>query len=158
VSAWQHPTDRCPFCGQDILLRPEVTADIRLVYVQYCPACDAGEAMLTAGFAAMLDENSLWAPSEQPATVVSLGDRTAAAAPLAARAANSDVDLWWDGDSDRADQSLRGLEARWAAFAPADADEDDDEPMAADGSFSFGTEELPQRRQRRFGLRPRQSA
>jgi len=187
VSAWQHPTDSCPACGQDILLRPEVTYDIRMVYVRYCPRCDAGEPVVAprehAASSWSIDADTFWTPAPAGSRSAGLqGSETAsngvaATSAAAATPANgrfdrrqSGLELWWNGAGDDAagvdgarsaddpDRARTRMDERWAAFAANDTfddDRDDDEmPMAAEGSFSFGTEDIGRHRRVRFA-RPR---
>ena len=170
VSAWQHPTDRCTACEQDILLRPEITPDLRLLYVRYCPRCDASEPVATPRerVPARELEAAIWGANREPAPPREPIDAGAVAAnmwtlPPGQTASRKGMDLWWDGDADRNDGQLTGSDARWARFAAGDRgdlDDEDETPLAADGTFAFGGDNVGKRRRskRRSPLRLRQSA
>jgi hypothetical protein len=175
VSAWQHPLERCPACGQDILLRPEVTSDARLIYVRYCLVCDAGEAVPTPRARppwadVSIDAGSLWANTERPLQAVEVEVSAAAASPQPSPShrpsrAGGDapspggLDLWWDGPDGgrhRNADAPDSLDERWARFVAGEDEDDDDMPLAAKGAFAFGSEDIPRRRWSK--LRLRQSA
>jgi hypothetical protein len=66
------------------------------------------------------------------------------------------VDLWWDGEGGRS-----GIDARWARFAAdgSRGEDDDETPVAAEGTFSFNVEvSTPRRRRSLLPHRLRQSA
>jgi hypothetical protein len=177
VSAWQNPTDACLKCGQDILLRPEITSDVRMIHVRYCPRCDGGEPIVESGERPRrmrMDAELIWGnrtdgpnpPLQHAASAHGAGSGSAGAAASRHHGAQDGVDLWWDGDgagSPRHGQ-LTGMDARWARFAAdgsgGSSDDDDDEmSMASEGSFSFDVDG-GRRRRARFALphRVRQSA
>ena len=120
MSAWQNPTDSCLHCGQDILLWPEVTPDVRMMYVRYCPHCDAGEPTGTPADRPQpmrLDADEIWGRSVRrermfEGTPVPAADPGPAKGPAPVVAGQIGVDLWWDGDGSR-----KGIDARWARFA-----------------------------------------
>jgi hypothetical protein len=163
MTAWQHPTDQCEACGQDILLWPEITPDARLTYVRYCPRCDAGEPVVEPRQRVQwndtaADTESSWfaaGPSPQPVAATAASSRARYAATESPRARHDvpqrDLDLWWDGSDGGGRHRSDDLDAKWARFV-ASSDEDDDDMAASEGSFAFGGEDAP-RRKRRFGLR-----
>jgi hypothetical protein len=140
VNAWQHPLEQCGACGQDILLHPEITPDLRMVYVRQCSGCSPA----MDGPDASSDEER----------------GRAEAAPAYGVIAYEGIvggDPWSDDDPD--------MDARWEAFAArAEGDElDADQLDAADepseGSFVFAMEERGRRRIRlRLPQRLRQPA
>jgi len=149
VTAWQNPTDDCAACGAGLLLYPEVTPDVRLIYVSYCPRCDAGEpepVRWEHSSAVSAGPEIFW---DRPAAPSEPVRRLAAVATHAARHGDDDagggLDLWWESGAKHA----RTMESRWAAFGPAEGSDDEDEfPLAAEGTFSFAS---PGKRKRRFG-------
>ncbi len=174
MSAWQHPTDLCAACEQDILLRPEITPDLRLHYVRYCPRCDGSEpvAQPRERVPAEQLEAAIWGANREPAPARAPIDARAVAASMWTEpprgASRNGMDLWWDGEDAGGARELTGTDARWAKFAAADVREidevsDDDEdaiPLTADGTFAFGADDTGKRRRskRRSPLRLRQSA
>ena len=172
MSAWQHPLERCDACGQDILLRPDITNDARLTYVQYCPRCDADEPVVTRRERAPWADRPIDAESFWAMTGDEVRDNTAAAqAPVASTpppappvgspprrdtSSASGLDLWWDG-ADRSGQhrgsEADSLDARWARFVAAGEEDDEDMSNASEGSFAFGGEDAPRRKRMRFRLR-----
>jgi hypothetical protein len=174
MSAWQHPLERCDACGQDILLHPDITSDVRLTYVEYCPRCDADEPVVTPRQRApwadrRLDAESFWAMTGQeleldatpaPSPAATVAPTAAGFAPQPAQspptpkrttAPAEDVDLWWDGGDDGRHRAADPLDVRWARFV--NAGEDDDDLLGSEGSFAFGGEEAPRRRRSWFRLR-----
>jgi hypothetical protein len=170
VTAWQNPTDSCPECAQDIQLRPEITRDIRLIYVRYCPRCDGGEPIgrfLDRPVPMRLDAGEIWGgtPRGQRPPDLVVGPSPAPVAgstngPLPVAAERYDVDLWWDGDGDGSGKHRTSRDARWAQFAAGGSGEVGDEPPGAEeGSFSFNVDDAaPKRRKSRLPHRLRQSA
>lgn len=159
VSAWQNPTDSCPLCAQDILLRSEITRDIRLIYVRYCPRCDGGERIWTSDDQPLpmrLDADQIWGRTERGQRA--LGDVIDPAAvpvavpttgPRPVTAEKYDVDLWWDGEGDGSGKHRVGRDARWARFAADGSGEEGDElPSARKGSFSFSVDGWASKRRR----------
>ena len=154
MTAWQHPTGTCARCASDILLKPEITQDLRLIYVEFCPRCDAGEPApvpwrhrsVARGNTEVFWERSAEAQPARHLAAVASRPREAAKEP-------EDLDLWWEGGAKHA----RTMETRWAAFGPRGDEDDDGSPIAADGTFSF---DAPAKRKRRFGRgsKDRQSA
>jgi hypothetical protein len=141
VNAWQHPIERCRACGEDILLRPEITPDLRMVYVRRCLSCCLDPS--TSGSAVSEADEERGRQLARPSYGGTVGyEGTVGRDP-------------WTGDGDDDD-----VEARWAAFA-ARAEREDEPVMggSSDGTFTFAVEE---RGRRRFRLpliqRLRQSA
>jgi hypothetical protein len=163
VSAWQHPFERCSDCGQDILLWPEVTPDSHLVYVRACPRCDAGEPIAMPRERSPwadepLDREASWRVTERPTEPVEaegasprpIGSVPQMAERVAAPASGA-IDLWWDGWEDGRHRAAGTIDDRWARFAAGD--DEDDLPLAAEGTFVFGSEDVPRRRRSMFRLR-----
>jgi hypothetical protein len=172
VTAWQHPTDLCRACEQEILLRPEITPDLRLLYVRYCAHCDGGEpvAVRRERIPASQLETEIWGPRPEPEPTRERVDAVAAAAAMwteaPGRGGRAGPDLWWNGDGDVDGDGERthmtSMDARWARFiAPESGDVNDDAIVASpDGTFAFGADTAGKRRsnKRRPSLRLRRSA
>jgi hypothetical protein len=146
-----------------------VTADIRVIYSRYCPSCDAGEPIVAkrthTSISFVQDPDAFWAASAPaPAAATATATRPSDGRPRG-------LELWWNGDSpssengDDREAPRTDRDERWAAFASKDFDFDNDSddgvdevPPPAEGSFSFGTEDIGKRRRLRFArpLRLRQ--
>jgi hypothetical protein len=128
VNAWQHPLERCRACGQDILLQPEITQDLRMVYVRQCSGCgpsgaDSGEPDIEGERGRHPMGGSYGGTVGYEGTVGG--------------------DPWADTAND-------DMDARWAAFAVRA--EHDDEPLtgqSSEGTFTFA---MQARGRRRFRL------
>jgi hypothetical protein len=126
VNAWQHPIERCRACGQDILLRPEITQDLRMVYVRHCPGCGPAPA---AEDADLRDQSPRGEPGRGYGGIVGYE-------------ATVGGDLWGDDDEQQED-----MDARWAAFAARA--EREEQPLAdepSEGTFMFAVEDRGRRR------------
>ncbi len=169
MTAWQHPMDQCEACGQDILLRPEVTEDTRLAYMPYCPRCDAGEPVVVPRQRTRWADDpvggvpSSWISAEPALRAVTAASPSprpvAGSASASARSRGGDpqsgVDLWWDGGDGggRHRSEDDSLDAKWARFVAGSEEDDEEDAPASEGSFAFGGEDVPRRRRMRFGLR-----
>jgi hypothetical protein len=153
-----------------------------MVYVRYCPWCDAGEPVVAprehGSSSWSIDPHAFWAtagvatsPAETNGPVPATAGVASATDPASGRRRNG-LELWWSGsgghdpastDGDGIDSQRTRMDERWAAFAASNSmnDDDDDEmPPSAEGSFVFGSEDIGRRRRLRFArpLRLRQSA
>jgi hypothetical protein len=170
VTAWQNPTDSCRECAQDIQLRPEITRDIRLIYVRYCPRCDGGEPVgrfLDRPVPMRLDAGEIWGGNpldQRPPDLVIGRSRSPVAGstngPQPVAAERYDVDLWWDGEGDGSGKRRTRRDARWSHFAADGSGEAGEAlPRPDEGSFSFNVDgPAPKRRKSRLPHRDRQSA